>query len=72
MFEIVNRPGLLFLLIGVVLWLMARLGATFVPMGLAGGAYFLAATLLGIREASDVLAVLRRRKRSAAPEAGTS
>lgn len=52
--------------------LTARLGATFVPMGLAGGGYFLAAMLLGIREASDVLAVLRRRKRSAAPEAGTS
>lgn len=52
--------------------LTARLGATFVPMGLAAGGYFLAATLLGIREASDVLAVLRRRKPSALPEAGPS
>jgi len=43
-----------------------------VPMGLAVGGYFLAATLLGVREASDVLAVLQRRKRPAAPEKAPS
>ena len=52
--------------------LTARLGATFLPMGLAAAGYFLAATLLGIREASDVLAVLKRRKRPASSGAGPS
>ena len=48
--------------------LPGRLGATFVPMALAAAGYFLAATSLGIREAADVLAVLRRRKRQSARE----
>lgn len=52
--------------------LPARLGATFVPMALAAAGYFLAATLLGIREASDVLTVLRLRKKTAAAGAGPS
>jgi putative peptidoglycan lipid II flippase len=41
--------------------LAARLGATFIPMALASLAYFLTATALRIREASDVMSVLRRR-----------
>lgn len=41
--------------------LPGKLGATFVPMALASLAYFLTATALGIREASDVMSVLRRR-----------
>jgi putative peptidoglycan lipid II flippase len=41
--------------------LPTRLGATFVPMALASLAYFLTATALRIREASDVMTVLRRR-----------
>jgi putative peptidoglycan lipid II flippase len=52
--------------------LPARLGATFAPMAVAAGGYFLAATLLGIREASDVLAVVKRRKRPASPDAGAA
>jgi hypothetical protein len=52
--------------------LPARLGATFVPMALAAGGYFLAATLLGIREAADVLSAMKRRKRPASAEAGPS
>ena len=52
--------------------LPARLGATFVPMALAAGGYFLAATLLGIREAADVLSAMKRRKRPTSAEAGPS
>jgi peptidoglycan biosynthesis protein MviN/MurJ (putative lipid II flippase) len=50
--------------------LPARLGATFVPMALASLAYFLTATALRIREASDVMSVLRRRsaRGTAAPD----
>jgi hypothetical protein len=49
--------------------LPARLGATFIPMALASLAYFLTATALGIREASDVMTVLRWRsaRRKSAP-----
>ena len=52
------------------LTLPARLGATFVPMALAAGGYFIAATVLGIREAADVLSAMKRRKRPASSEAG--
>ena len=50
--------------------LPARVGATFVPIALASVGYFLAATFLRIREASDVLGILRRRRNrtDAAPE----
>jgi putative peptidoglycan lipid II flippase len=50
--------------------LSARVGATFVPIALASMGYFLTATLLRIREASDVLEILRRRRKrtDAAPE----
>jgi len=42
--------------------LPARVGATLVPIALASASYFLAATFLKIREASEVLGVFRRRK----------
>jgi putative peptidoglycan lipid II flippase len=52
--------------------LAARLGATFIPMALASLAYFLTATGLRIREASDVMSVLRRRgaRGKSAPASG--
>lgn len=45
--------------------LPARIGATFVPIALASAGYFLAATFLRIREASEILAVFRRRRNPA-------
>jgi putative peptidoglycan lipid II flippase len=49
--------------------LAIRLGATFVPMALAAAGYFAVATFLGLREASDVLAVVTRRFRKTAAAA---
>jgi putative peptidoglycan lipid II flippase len=46
--------------------LPTKMGATFIPMAVATVAYFLMATWLKIREASDVLAVLWRRKKTPA------
>ena len=46
--------------------LPTKVGATFIPMAVATVGYFLTATRLKIREASDVLTVLRRRKKKPA------